>query len=96
MHDSACQCSFRKPFRSISALLHCANFAAATEDLGLAMRNAGVLNAKSSKRQSTKFESRLAPAPCHNFAMMGSRQLYINEPESISKLTCQRCQGRPG
>jgi len=30
-------------------------------DLGLAMRNAGVLNAKSSKRQSTKFESRLAP-----------------------------------
>eukprot|EP00435_Cladocopium_sp_Y103_P070688 s502_g35.t2 len=30
-------------------------------DLGLAMRNAGFLNAKSSKRQSTKFESRLAP-----------------------------------
>ena len=75
--------------------LHCAN-QAATEDLGLAMRNAGVLNAKSSKRQSTKFESRLAPAPCHNFSLTASRELYIKELESINNLTCQRCQGRPG
>ena len=49
--------------------LHRANVAAATEDLGRAIHNAGVLNAKSSKRQSTKFESRLAPVPCHNVSM---------------------------
>eukprot|EP00435_Cladocopium_sp_Y103_P026781 s3600_g6.t1 len=36
-------------------------------DLGLAMKNAALLNAKTSKRQSAKFESRLAQAPCHNY-----------------------------